>query len=402
MGPFHSSKLSQFLDQRAQAIGSASYVKNFPRLKVQQGQSLQVVGGSSYVKNFQKWKARARFLHGKSSTAPPLTATRQQTVVTSPRPIRPARVMRSPTIQWPPQVEYVASFQNPHVHLRNTELGRGSVALNNMGLPHCVSGNFACVFKVQTNSGVYAVRCFYNSKILDLTARYSSISNWLHRAKLPFFVDFVYIPEGIAVGNQKFPILRMEWAEGEMLDKFISRNVNSKDLLRKSAEVFIDSIIEMQKNLIAHGDLQHENIKISVDRQTNAIRIFFLDYDGLYVPDFRGSKSPELGHEHYQHPKRTENHYDERLDNFSALVIYLTILAIAENPALWKRYHGSLVDKYLIFRREDYLNPSKSPLIRELLMSNSGRIQDLADLLVQAINYDPLNDSISPDCLRKL
>ncbi|MDH5482822.1 MAG: hypothetical protein OEY22_08090 [Candidatus Bathyarchaeota archaeon] len=311
------------------------------------------------------------------------------------RPTQP----RIHVIQWPTIQDYVAAFQNVHIHLTDPELKRGNVEADKIGLPRSISGNFACVFKIRSGNGVYAVRCFYNSKIIDLQTRYKSISNCIGKVRLPCFVNFEYIQDGISIGNRKYPILKMEWAKGEILNKFISKNLGNKNLLEMVAEKFVESVIEMQKCGVAHGDLQHGNIKVSVDQQTNSVNVYFVDYDGLFVRDFQGSKSPELGHSNYQHPRRTENHYDERLDNFSTLVVYLSILAIAEDPALWKRYHD---EEYIIFTRIDFENPRRSNLVQKLLRSSSSRIKRLTELLVEALNCDPLSDKTRPDYFMRL
>ena len=73
---------------------------------------------------------------------------------------------------------------------------------------------------------------------------------------------------------------------------------------------------------IAHNDLQHGNVLV---QREGGIRL--VDYDGKFLPKFRGERSPELGHKNYQHPERSPEHYDENVDNFSSLVIYLSLLA---------------------------------------------------------------------------
>ena len=68
-----------------------------------------------------------------------------------------------------------------------------------------------------------------------------------------------------------------------------------------------------------------------------------------------GWTASEVGHQHYQHPKREAQHFDEKLDRFSSLVIYLSLLALAEQPGLWQEYH----DENLLFRQHYTLSVSK-------------------------------------------
>ena len=67
-----------------------------------------------------------------------------------------------------------------------------------------------------------------------------------------------------------------------------------------------------------------------------------------------------MGHKNYQHPKRTAEDYDDYVDNFPALVVYLSLLALAADPGLWSFYN----DDNLILTNRDYANPSSSKGVR--------------------------------------
>jgi hypothetical protein len=72
--------------------------------------------------------------------------------------------------------------------------------------------------------------------------------------------------------------------------------------------------------------------------------------------------SSELGHRHYQHPNRDIFFFNRNLDNFSIIVIYLSLISVAERSDLWKRFH----DENLIFTRPDFVNPSQSTLFADV------------------------------------
>ena len=107
---------------------------------------------------------------------------------------------------------------------------------------------------------------------------------------------------------------------------------------------------------VAHGDLQHGNIIV----EHGQLRL--VDHDGIYVPKMAGWTASEVGHQHYQHPKREAQHFDEKLDHFSSLVIYLSLLALAEKPDLWQEYH----DENLLFTKADFANPDSSTLFKQI------------------------------------
>jgi hypothetical protein len=290
-------------------------------------------------------------------------------------------------IQWPSVGEYKIAFQDLSNCILDREIKNGVVIRKHpkTGIPIPSTGRFACVFKVQCGSKTYAVRCFFNSTIKNLQKRYELISQHLNKLSLPFFVKFEFVDRGVNIpGKGIYPFIKMEWAEGDLLDTFIEKHLGEKELLEKLAEKFIDSVIEMEKNNIAHGDLQHGNILVGV--KDGSIRIYFVDYDGIFIPQFRGEEAPELGHPNYQHPRRSKKHYNEKIDRFSALIIYLSILAIANDPKLWDKYYN---EDNLIFTMKDFEYPESSEVILELSNSNSEKVHKLVMFLQMALKEDP-------------
>src|SRR5262249_41823886 len=122
-------------------------------------------------------------------------------------------------------------------------------------------------------------------------------------------------------------------------------------------------------------------------------KLRLVDHDGMFVPAMAGWFSSEVGHQHYQHPRRDARLFNANLDNFSALVIYLSLLALAEQPALWREHH----DENLIFTKSDFVSPSSSRLfsaIREIGPEH----RRLAEVLEQAA----AGDADSVPCLLDL
>ena len=105
--------------------------------------------------------------------------------------------------------------------------------------------------------------------------------------------------------------------------------------------------------------------------------IRLVDYDGMFLSGFRGQRSPELGHKNYQHPQRSAEHYDENVDNFPSLVIYLSLLAIAADPDLWEFND----EDNLILTRNDYADPGSSEVFRLLKRSPDPAVARLAESL---------------------
>src|SRR5262249_30079822 len=82
-----------------------------------------------------------------------------------------------------------------------------------------------------------------------------------------------------------------------------------------------------------------------------------VDYDGMFVPALAGWQSHELGHRNYQHPLRSHADFDARLDNFSAWVIYTSLVALSIDASLWKQL--KVGDECLLFHQKDFLHPAR-------------------------------------------
>ncbi len=241
------------------------------------------------------------------------------------------------------------------------------------------SGQFAYVYKLNStdDSGDFAVRCF-RGYLGDRDQRYRAIQEHLRNAPVSYLSEFTYAPEGILVGGQRFPILFMQWIEGPTLDLYIGEMLHRPDVLLHLSEEWLRLLSTLHTSGMAHGDLQHGNIIV----EHGQLRL--VDHDGIFVTKMAGWPASEVGHQHYQHPHRTASHFDEKLDNFSSLVIYLSLLSLAERPSLWQEHH----DENLLFTKTDFANPSSSVLfskIRELGPEHAR----LADALANAATGSP-------------
>ena len=258
---------------------------------------------------------------------------------------------------WPGLTDFSEAVQNPAVCFKGTELESGEVALNRRGLPLVFSGSFACVYSLSVGDHKFAVRCF-TREIKDQQSRYEQLSNYLHGVLPPAFVSFEYLEHGINFRGDWYPIVKMDWVEGDPLGKFVDSNINEPDTLRRIAAQWRGGTTANLRGLrIAHNDLQHGNVMVQRD---GSIRL--VDYDGMFLPHFRGERSPELGHKNYQHPLRTSEDYDDYVDNFPTLVIYTSLLAVAAEPELWSFFN----DDNLIFTRDDYADPKSSQIFSRL------------------------------------
>lgn len=282
-------------------------------------------------------------------------------------------------IRWPVAADYDESIQNPHLNFDDAELKSGEVEYDKFGSPSVRSGNFASVYMVETSRRKIAVRCFLR-EVSDQQERYAAISHDLLGLQLPYTVNFEYVKKGIRVSGEWFPILKMDWCEGELLDEYLEKNLDSGHKLHRLADKWYEMSVALKKQGIAHGDLQHGNVMVLDDE------FKLIDYDGMFVPRLAGRVSNERGLEHYQHPKRTEHHFGRYLDNFSNWVTYTTLLSLAEDKSLWRL--ANLQDKHLIFNKADFEAPERSSTFRLLKSHDNKTIRTYAVTLENLLYFD--------------
>ena len=268
-------------------------------------------------------------------------------------------------MSWPSLVDYAQAVDGfPHISILDPELQGGTPrrgANNNLIV---YSGGFSGVFPIEVLSNTYALRC-WTRDIGDAETRYKEVSDYLKQYRLPYFVDFAYVPEGILVNGIKYPITRMEWAEGNMLCDFIEHNLQDARCLKTAAAEFQKVVAALHAHQISHGDLQDGNILLK--RSGTDVEIKLIDYDSVFVPSLRGQPDNIVGLPEYQHPQRMigGGGANEKVDYFSELVIYLSLLSLAEKPDFWSQF-GDRTEKGLLFIAEDFKNPDQSDVFREL------------------------------------
>lgn len=282
---------------------------------------------------------------------------------------------------WPSPQDYCEALQTPQESLSCPELKAGAIELDNLGLPRPISGGFASVYKVITAAEPRAVRCFL-LKRADQHERYSLISEHLNSNPLPSTVDFDYIADGIKVGNSWFPIVDMSWIQGETLDQYLLKHYRDAGIVSELCAEFVKMTTELRRAGIAHGDLQHGNILVMPDRTLKLV-----DYDGMFVSSMSGMQSCELGHSNYQHPKRTSEHFDATLDNFSALTIFTTLKAIAADPRLVDRLDA--LNECSLFRASDFNDPLASKAFHLLERHKNEELGKLSRLIRQYLEREP-------------
>ena len=236
--------------------------------------------------------------------------------------------------------------------------------LDAQGEPVVSSGNFAVVFKMydaQTGKDV-AVKCFLKEQE-GRAASYRLISQELSFVSSNFLTPIRYLENELFVASnstedEEFPVVLMDWIEGETLDRYVVSHLQDAYALQKLAFQFSQLASWLMSQPFAHGDLKPDNILVRPDGS-----LVLVDYDGMFVPAMQGQQSRELGSPDFRHPQRTSERFNDHIDDFALTVILLSLKALSLRPSLWNDFAAA--DR-LLFSAADYRDLSACALLKVL------------------------------------
>ena len=288
---------------------------------------------------------------------------------------------------WPHAHDFQDAVLNPQISFKDVDLCSAEVVKYANGLPIPASGNFGIVYQmVHPDGRRWAVKCF-TVDIPGRGERYQKISAHLRRIDLPFLVGFDYLPEGVFIKGEWFPILKMEWVEGQTLNRFVADRLDQPALLKTLTDMWPKVARGLRQAQVTHADLQHANIMLVPGKAKGSVSLKLVDYDGMYLPELAGTQSGESGHPSYQHPSRvTRRLYGPEVDRFSHLVIYAALRALMScGQRLWDTYSAG---DDLLLRPSDFREPSQSALLHTLWLDSSADVRTLAGRVVLATKQD--------------
>jgi hypothetical protein len=261
-------------------------------------------------------------------------------------------------MSYPQIVEYHEAVQHPALAFIDPELKQGAVAENSLGLPLVMSGGFALTYAVTTPRRKCAVRCFHR-EIPAIQQKYDAISSKLRSLTNGCFVYFDFQQSGISVGRQIFPIVRMDWVEGDTLGIWLDKHFDDVRALEKARADFAAIARFLERKGIAHGDIQNGNVMVA----NGDIKL--IDYDGMFVPGMRPGNGSETGHRHFQHPDRRVSHFGPGMDRFSFIALDLSLKAVIEDKSLYPKFREG--GETIIFKANDFADPQNSQIFERLL-----------------------------------
>ena len=233
--------------------------------------------------------------------------------------------------------------------------------------PVISSGNFAVVFKmkdIQTGK-LHAVKCFLKEQEGRSDA-YNLISEELAHITSSYLIPIKYLEKDLFVDSSnteetEFPVLLMDWVEGETLDKYVLHNKYDGYKLSKLVRKFHKLSIWLLTQSFAHGDLKPDNIIVTDDGN-----LVMIDYDGMFVPKMEGQVPRELGTPNYRKPFRDKNCLDtsfsKRIDDFAIIHILLSLRVYSLHPQLINTEKD-----FALFESNDFNNIYNTPIYQEII-----------------------------------
>lgn len=251
---------------------------------------------------------------------------------------------------WPTSTDYTEAVQSP-ASFRVGELAALAPVRSMMGVPTAATGQNAVVFLVADAAGSrHALRCF-TSAPTDGRSRYLGLDQHVRSLGGSTTIAGVrWIDDGIQLNGIDWPVVLMPWIEGRRLDSAVEHllDAGNGDGLRRLADNIEAAVHRLQQTGIAHGDLQHGNVLVDDD-----LSVTLVDLDGVWVSSASLAPPAELGHPNYQHPDRSAATWGPFVDSFSALLIDVSLRALAADHSLVDCMGG----ENLVFLRADLEDP---------------------------------------------
>ena len=101
----------------------------------------------------------------------------------------------------------------------------------------------------------------------------------------------------------------------------------------------------------------------------------------MWAPPIAHLPPEEVGQPNFQHPGRIDNaHWGPAVDLFSAVVVHLSLIAVAADPGLWEDHHDG---ENLVLTAADFRSPMGTPIWYRLAGSRDTRVREVLAVLNQ-------------------
>lgn len=206
------------------------------------------------------------------------------------------------------------------------------------------SGGNAVIVKYELADGTISAMRFFKQFPVDedRIQRLLPISIALEEIKSPILTSYRFFSPGLLLEPSDdeteilgtsfiTPILLMGWVEGKPLGDYLETCKLDSDFagLRTVFKRWLELCREMLRLGIAHGDITANNVMV---RSSDGAFVL-VDYDDLWISGVPHSSGEIPSTPGYQHPREKPRRYAQRMDDFSLLVMAVSLAVLAEDPA---------------------------------------------------------------------
>lgn len=247
-------------------------------------------------------------------------------------------------MQFPTIFQYIESLTN-NKGLFST-LPDVECVMRHDGTPEFRVGNFGVVFKVQIAGQMMAMKLFtrHAPGRIESYRKVCDFMSMIDPQKKQHIINYSLLENELYVFSQEanvgqfYPLILMDWVDGESLATHIREAVLDRDMakIHDLGDQFIEFSLWLLDQDFAHGDLKPENIVI---RKSDS-QMVLIDYDAMYVPRMSGEIAVEIGTPPYQHPSRGKFPLSKHIDDYSIAIIALSFRALEVEPRLWIEFHN--------------------------------------------------------------
>lgn len=209
----------------------------------------------------------------------------------------------------------------------------------------------------------------------------------LHDCGADFLIGYDYFEDGLKLDHgEVISAVVMDWIDGSTLIDYIKNNRNNSTAIKRIANEFYNMTSFLYREELAHGDLSCDNIMVKQDG-----KLVLIDYDSFFAPSLpQDIKQIISGTPGYQHPERLKSLYlSKDMDNFSQQVIYLSLIAIAQDPSLLDESKLLVVDKKMFFEGKDFKDDNtfvSSDGYKAIAAINNSEVKNRLEELRKAVN----------------
>lgn len=279
------------------------------------------------------------------------------------------------------------------------QAGGGTITLTGDGRPWREIGNDAAVYQLTSADGrLVALRCPLEDTLAARTAdAYIALARGggvaVHSISDILARPIAFRPQGLSIPGDEFSssthgVIVMEWIEGETLLQVVDQACSGDEptTLVALAASWQEAVERLQKARFVHGDLSDKNILVDPGG-----RIRLVDFDSCAWP---GSPKPPVrfGTAGYVHPRATSETTGANRDAFAALVMSVSLTALARAPRLRRptgRQQGGI-----LFSPWDLAHLRTSPVYADLQALPEPGLREASEGLLRACEGTP-NDVLS-------